>query len=200
MYFGFAFCPLCIFSFCSLKMMPKFFKHKETALIISAVFLVEEFMTIQEILIDDLKPYENNPRKNDSAVEAVKKSIQQFGFKEPIVIDKDNVIVCGHTRLKAAKLLGLEKIPCVIADDLTPEQIKAFRLIDNKTAELAEWDFEKLENELSNIEIPDFDISEFDFGIKNFSEETFKNFEENVSKAKEKKVIVCPKCGEEIQL
>ena len=157
-------------------------------------------MTIQEILIDDLKPYENNPRKNDSAVEAVKKSIQQFGFKEPIVIDKDNVIVCGHTRLKAAKLLGLEKIPCVIADDLTPEQIKAFRLIDNKTAELAEWDFEKLENELSNIEIPDFDISEFDFGIKNFSEETFKNFEENVSKAKEKKVIVCPKCGEEIQL
>ena len=125
-------------------------------------------MTIQEILIDDLKPYENNPRKNDSAVEAVKKSIQQFGFKEPIVIDKDNVIVCGHTRLKAAKLLGLEKIPCVIADDLTPEQIKAFRLIDNKTAELAEWDFEKLENELSNIEIPDFDISEFDFGIKNF--------------------------------
>ena len=157
-------------------------------------------MTIQEILIDDLKPYENNPRKNDSAVEAVKKSIQQFGFKEPIVIDKDNVIVCGHTRLKAAKLLGLEKIPCVIADDLTPEQIKAFRLIDNKTAELAEWDFEKLENELSNIEIPDFDILEFDFGIKNFSEETFKNFEENVSKAKEKKIIVCPKCGEEIQL
>ena len=159
-------------------------------------------MTVQEIFINDLKPYKNNPRKNDKAVDAVVKSIQQFGFKEPIVIDKDNVIVCGHTRLKAAQKLKLEKIPCVIADDLTPEQIKAFRLIDNKTAELAEWDFDMLNKELANIEIPDFDISEFDFKIKNFSdaEETFKNFDENVSKAKEKKVIVCPKCGEEIQL
>ena len=159
-------------------------------------------MTVQEISIQDLKPYKNNPRRNDKAVDAVVKSIRQFGFKEPIVIDKDNVIVCGHTRLKAAQKLKLEKIPCVIADDLTPEQIKAFRLIDNKTAELAEWDFDMLNKELANIEIPDFDISEFDFKIKNFSdaEETFKNFDENVSKAKEKKVIVCPKCGEEIQL
>ena len=159
-------------------------------------------MTVQEISIQDLKPYKNNPRRNDKAVDAVVKSIQQFGFKEPIVIDKDKVIVCGHTRLKAAKLLGLEKIPCVIADDLTPEQIKAFRLIDNKTAELAEWDFKKLETELESIEIPDFNMSDFQFEIKSFSvaEETFKNFEENVSKAKEKKVIVCPNCGEKIQL
>ena len=122
-------------------------------------------MQIQEILIEELKPYEKNPRKNDSAVEAVKKSIQQFGFKEPTVIDKDKVIVCGHTRLKAAKLLGLEKIPCVIADDLTQEQIKAFRLIDNKTSELAEWDLEMLDAELNSIEIPDFDMSDFQFEI-----------------------------------
>ena len=159
-------------------------------------------MTVQEIFINDLKPYKNNPRKNDKAVDAVVKSIQQFGFKEPIVIDKDNVIVCGHTRLKAAQKLKLEKIPCVIADDLTPEQIKAFRLIDNKTAELAEWDFDMLSKELANIEIPDFDMAEFDFEIKNFSDakETFENFDENISKAKSKKVIVCPNCGEKIQL
>ena len=161
-------------------------------------------MTVQEIFINELKPYKNNPRKNDKAVDAVAKSIQQFGFKEPIVIDKDKVIVCGHTRLKAAQKLKLEKIPCVIADDLTPEEIKAFRLIDNKTAELAEWDFDMLSDELSDIEIPEFDMTEFDFGIKNFSvqdaEKTFENFEDNVSKAKERKVIVCPKCGEKIQI
>jgi len=124
-------------------------------------FFGGEKMKVQEISIHELKPYENNPRKNDSAVDAVRKSIQQFGFKEPIVIDKNKVIVCGHTRLKAAKLLGYEKIPCVIADDLTPEQIKAFRLIDNKTSEFAAWDLEKLETELENIELPDFDIADF---------------------------------------
>ena len=174
---------------------PKYFFRRDWRF-----FNGEVEMTVQEISIQDLKPYKNNPRRNDKAVNAVVKSIQQFGFKEPIVIDKDNVIVCGHTRLKAAQKLKLKKIPCVIADDLTPEQIKAFRLIDNKTAELAEWDFKKLETELENIEIPDFDMSDFQFEIKNFSEETFKNIEENVSKAKEKKVIACPKCGEEIQL
>lgn len=86
--------------------------------------------------IGELKPYENNPRHNDMAVDAVAASIQQFGFKNPVIIDKDGVIVAGHTRYKAAKKLGITDIPCISADDLSDEQIKAFRLADNKTAEL----------------------------------------------------------------
>ena len=85
--------------------------------------------------INDLIPYENNPRLNDEAVEYVKNSIKEFGFKVPIVIDKDNVIIAGHTRIKASKELGIKDIPCIIADDLTEEQVKAFRLADNKVAE-----------------------------------------------------------------
>lgn len=84
--------------------------------------------------LDELKPYENNPRRNDKAVDAVAASIEQFGFKVPIVIDNDNVIVAGHTRYKAAGKLNMDEVPCIVADDLTPEQIKAFRLADNKTA------------------------------------------------------------------
>lgn len=93
-------------------------------------------MKVQEILIDSLKEYENNPRNNDGAVEAVAESIKQFGFKVPIVIDENNIIIAGHTRVKAARMLGLSSVPCIIADDLTPEQIKAFRLADNKTGSL----------------------------------------------------------------
>lgn len=88
-------------------------------------------MNIQEININDLREYENNPRNNDNAVEKVANSIKEFGFKVPIVIDQNNVIIAGHTRLKAAKQLGLEEVPCIIANDLTPEQVKAFRLADN---------------------------------------------------------------------
>lgn len=110
--------------------------------------------------IEDIIPYENNPRKNDDAVDAVANSIKQFGFKVPIVIDQNNVIVCGHTRYKASKKLGLKTVPCVIADDLTEDQIKAFRLADNKTNELAEWDVDMLMQELSEIDI---DMSEFGF-------------------------------------
>ena len=105
-------------------------------------------MTIIEKSVKDLKAYENNPRNNDNAVEAVANSIREFGFKVPVIIDGDGVIVAGHTRVRAAEMLGLKTIPCVIADDLTPEQIKAFRIADNKTAELAAWDMEKLEQEL----------------------------------------------------
>ena len=94
--------------------------------------------------IGELTPYEKNPRKNDEAVKYVANSIAEFGFKIPIVIDKNGVIVCGHTRYKAAKQLGIEKIPCIIADDLTDEQIKAFRLADNKVSEKAKWDFDIL--------------------------------------------------------
>ena len=125
-------------------------------------------MNIIEKNIRDLIPYENNPRNNDKAVEAVAASIKEFGFKVPIVIDKNNIIVAGHTRHLAAKKLGLEKAPCIVADDLTEEQVKAFRLADNKTAELAEWDFEKLELEMMQIEtIP---LEQFGFGNDSLNE------------------------------
>lgn len=107
-----------------------------------------------------MKPYKRNPRKNENAVDAVAASIKEFGFKIPIVIDDNYEIVAGHTRLKAATKLGLETVPCIIADDLTPEQIKAFRLADNKTAELAEWDLDLLDLELDEIPL---DMSLFGF-------------------------------------
>ena len=121
-------------------------------------------MNIKNIDIKKLKPYEKNPRKNEKAVEAVANSIKEFGFKVPIVIDKENVIVCGHTRFKAAQQLGIETVPCVVADDLTDEQIKAFRLADNKTAELADWDLDLLETEIENID--DIDMSLFGFDVE----------------------------------
>ena len=111
--------------------------------------------------LDDLKPYENNPRNNDEAVEYVANSIQEFGFKVPIIIDNDNVIVTGHTRYKASKLLGLDEVPCIVADDLTEEQIKAFRIADNKVSEIAEWDKDLLAIEMDDI--IEFDMSEFGF-------------------------------------
>jgi len=110
--------------------------------------------------VSELKEYENNPRNNEAAIDAVAKSIEEFGFKVPIVITKDDVIIAGHTRLKASLKLGLATVPCIVADDLTEGQIKAFRLADNKTAELATWDFSKLEDELSHIEM---DMSVFGF-------------------------------------
>lgn len=118
-------------------------------------------MEIVEKNIDEIKPYEKNPRKNDEAVKYVMESIKQFGFKVPIVIDKENVIVCGHTRYKASKKLGIEVVPCVIADDLTEEQIKAFRLADNKVSEKADWDFDLLNEEIDDI--LNIDMQEFGF-------------------------------------
>ena len=127
-------------------------------------------MDVIEKKLKDIKPYEKNPRKNDSAVDAVANSIREFGFKVPVVIDKDGVIVCGHTRYKAAKKLGLKTVPCVIADDLTEEQIKAYRLADNKVSELAEWDFDLLGDELKDIF--DIDMSDFGFDLSEEEEET----------------------------
>lgn len=118
-------------------------------------------MNITEFNVADIKPYDKNPRKNDKAVDYVANSIREFGFKVPIVLDKDNVIVAGHTRFKAAKKLGLKVVPCIVADDLSEEQIKAFRLADNKVAERAEWDDDLLEEELGGIF--DIDMAMFDF-------------------------------------
>jgi len=108
--------------------------------------------------IDELVPYENNARINDKAVDIVANSIKEFGFKNPCIIDKDNVIVGGHTRVLACKKLGIDKVPCIVADDLTEEQIKAFRIADNSSAQIAEWDIDKLMKELDNI---DYDMEQF---------------------------------------
>jgi len=116
---------------------------------------------------DEIIPYERNPRNNDSAVDAVANSIREFGFKVPVVIDKDGVIVCGHTRVKAAKKLGMEEVPCILADDLDEEQVKAFRLADNKTSELSEWDEELLAMEMDDI----FNIDLEQFGFEPLDEE-----------------------------
>ena len=123
---------------------------------------------IVEKKIEDLTPYAKNPRKNDKAVDKVAASIREFGFKVPIVIDKAGVVAAGHTRLKAALKLGMDTVPCIIADDLTEEQIKAFRLADNKTSEFADWDFELLTDELQDIN--DIDMSEFGFDTSNIPE------------------------------
>lgn len=119
--------------------------------------------------INEIKPYENNPRKNDEAIKYVAESIKQFGFKVPIVIDKNGVIVAGHTRYKASKKLGLEEVPCIVADDLNEEQIKAFRLADNKVAEKSEWNFDLLDEELEDI--LNLDMSDFGFELKLDEEE-----------------------------
>lgn len=120
--------------------------------------------------IEDLKPYENNPRLNDNAVDAVVSSIKEFGFKVPIVIDRNNTIIAGHTRWKASKKLGLTEVPCIIADDLTEEQVKAFRLADNKVGELAEWDLAKLEEELESIDL-DMELFGFELDTSDLEEE-----------------------------
>lgn len=118
-------------------------------------------MEVKSMSIDDIRPYENNPRDNDDAVDSVANSIKEFGWQQPIVVDKDMVIIVGHTRYKAAKKLGMDKVPVVVASELTPEQVKAYRLADNKVGELADWDMEKLNTELDGIE--DIDMSEFGF-------------------------------------
>jgi len=108
-------------------------------------------MKIIEMKLEDLTPYENNPRNNADAISLVANSIREFGFKVPIIVDVDNVIVAGHTRYLAAQQLVMETVPCIKADDLTPEQVKAFRLADNKVGEVATWD-----NELLNLEFKRF--------------------------------------------
>ena len=116
-------------------------------------------MQIINLKLADIHPYERNPRNNDAAVAAVAKSIQEFGFKNPIILDQDHVIVAGHTRYRVAKQLGMTEVPCVIADDLTPEQVKAFRIADNKTGEIAEWNYELLPVELRELQSAQFDLS-----------------------------------------
>ena len=121
-------------------------------------------LKVQYWPIDDVHPYPNNPRNNDEAVEYVANSIREFGWQQPIVVDTDGTIIAGHTRLKAAKRLGMDTVPVVVADNLTPAQVNAYRLADNKVAEAATWDMEALSVELEGLEV-DFDMTMFDFDL-----------------------------------
>lgn len=153
-------------------------------------------MKIQEIEISKLRQYEKNPRRNDNAVPYVANSIKEFGFKVPIVVDRNNVIVAGHTRVKAAEELGMTSVPCVIADDLTDAQVKAFRLADNKTAEFSGWEWDLLAEELEGIE----DIDMEDFGFTELPDLDIDQFFERKAKKDEKpdepQRVQCPHCGE----
>ena len=151
-----------------------------------------EKLEIKYIPINDIKPYKNNPRLNEDAIPYVMNSIKEFGFKNPIILDKNNVIVAGHTRLESAKRLDMKEVPVIYVDDLTEEQVKAFRLADNKVAEKSLWDYTKLDEELDNI--LDIDMSLFDFDINTDDLELDYDNENEVEDIK-KKLCRCPKCG-----
>lgn len=143
--------------------------------------------------MDDIRPYPNNPRKNDGAVDAVAESIRQCGYVAPIIVDENGVILAGHTRYKALQQLGYKATDVLIKSGMTEEQKKKYRLLDNKTGELAGWDFVMLEDELSGL-----NFDGFNFGFDAVSQETdFADlFEPSEPKEKEPKKIQCPHCGE----
>lgn len=136
-----------------------------------------------DMKLTEIKPYDKNPRDNDGAVDAVAASIQEFGFKQPIVVDKDGVIIVGHTRYKAAQKLKLDTVPVLVAKDLTEEQVKAYRLADNKTAELAGWNFGLLNEELFSIDGIDMEQFGFD-AAEHQGVEFFSNRPDGIDKRK----------------
>ena len=127
-------------------------------------------MKVELRKLSEITPYEGNPRQNDAAVDAVVASIREFGFRQPIVVDTDGMIICGHTRYKAALKMGLETVPVHVAKDLTPEQIKAYRIADNKTADLADWDYDLLPIELADLQAADFDLDLIGFSADELAE------------------------------
>lgn len=156
-------------------------------------------MKVENKLIDTIKPYENNPRDNDDAINAVANSIHEFGWQQPIVVDKNNVIIAGHTRYKAAQSLGLKEVPVVVASNLSDQQVKAYRLADNKTAELADWDTKKLDEELQDI----LDIDMTDLGFDEDIEfapaddvDTRIDEPTDIDEDDDLIEVKCPKCGE----
>jgi site-specific DNA-methyltransferase (adenine-specific) len=155
-------------------------------------------LQVVERKLKDIKPYERNPRKNKRAVAAVKRSIEEFGFRVPIIVDGNNVIIAGHTRYQAAKELGFDTLPALDGSDLTPEQVKAYRIADNRTGDFADWDAELLNAEVADISI-DLDWLELsDLGVgADFapgSEEEQGNLSE-----KTPVMVVCPHCGQEFE-
>lgn len=135
--------------------------------------------------IKDITPYWNNPRKNEKAIDAVMYSIEEFGFKNPIIIDKEGVIISGHTRRLAAIKLGMKEVPCIVGDHLTESQVKAFRLADNRVSEIATWDDDLLKEEMKNVLDMDLDIYGFDIGT----------VEDIMQEETGIKTHKCPKCG-----
>ena len=147
-------------------------------------------MQIEIADINSIKPYENNPRKlTDSAIEKVAMSLKEYGFRQPIVVDKDNIIVAGHTRYRASKKLGLKNVPISVIDNLTPEQINAYRIADNRTAEESEWD-----NELLKMEIKELEAQDFKLDLLGFNDEQLNNilFEEKQGLTDEDEVPETP--------
>lgn len=127
-------------------------------------------MKIKEMELHEIMPYGKNPRFNERAVGVVMKSIQEFGFKNPIIVDKENVIIAGHTRYKASERLGIKKVPVIVADDLNEEQVKAFRIMDNKSSEFAEWDYVALLEEVGELEAEDYDIELTGFEVSEIND------------------------------
>lgn len=150
-------------------------------------------MDLVEMNVSDIIPYSNNPRINDDAVEAVKESIKQCEYVAPIIVDENNVILAGHTRLKALKELGYTSIQVCVKNGLTDEQKRKYRLLDNKTAEIADWDFDRLDNELGDLNFGDFD---FGFDVINLDDGNYGNREVSIAEFSDDKFEhECPKCG-----
>jgi len=162
-------------------------------------------MLVSLITIDKITPYARNPRKNDGAIAKVKASLQEFGFRQPIVVDKDNVVIVGHTRLEAARQLGLKEVPVHIAEGLTKAQVKAYRIADNRTNQEAEWDVDYLRLELNELAVGDYDLALTAFDddeltsymrdVPNFDPASIDDQGKLDEKALKEVNCDCPKCG-----
>ena len=171
------------------------------------VKILNSKLTVTEVDINSIIPYEHNPRDNEKTVAYVADSIRNFGFKVPIIIDKDNVIVTGHTRYKAALSLNMDTVPCIVATDLTPEQAKAFRIADNKVSEYSKWDETLLSQELKVISELNFDFETL--GFQEWEAEQLLNpvsiddisefFVDKEPKEKKRLIVKCPLCGGEFE-
>lgn len=175
----------------------------------AALISIKELLRLQVVLksLDQIIPYINNPRINEKGIDKVASSIKEFGFNSPIILDKDNVIIAGHTRYLAAQKLGLEEVPCINVEHLSPAQIKAYRIADNKVAEYSGWEDELLKLELEQLKEIEFDLSltgfeewETEHLLNPISEEDLQDFfVEKENKPKEPKKIKCPLCNGEFE-
>ena len=159
-------------------------------------------LAIEYVPIDDIHEYPDNPRKNEDAVEKVAASIKVHGMSAPISLDRDNVIIYGHTRYRACRLLGMETVPCIIRTDLTPELVKSLRLADNKLAELSGWDRELLEKELAELAASGLNMEQFGF-LDTMSDEEVDSFFTGIPpepKETKKQTVTCPHCGKTFEI